>query len=325
MSINITIPGGEKRRLLTGGKYCPEDILVEAGAGGVELPELENPAAESEIFLGRETIGEDGSIKTGTFTIDTELTAQDSLIAQIKSALVGKAAGGGITPTGTIEITENGTHDVTNYAFAEVSVPVGIFPSGTLNITENGTHNVRNYDNVNVNVAESGGGGSIDALVMRLNGTLTTYASDDVTSVAANGFYAASELESISLPNATVIYANGFTNCTSLKNVNLPRVTSLRNYAFQGCSAIEILDFPKLTGTQGAVFTNCKALTTLILRSNTRCSLGNTNCFSGTPIASGTGYIYVPAALVDSYKSASNWSAYASQILAIENFPDICG
>ena len=54
-------------------------------------------------------------------------------------------------------------------------------------------------------------------------------------------------------------------------------------------------------------------------------TLGNTNAFSNTPIKSGNGYIYVPAALVDSYKADSKWSTYANQIRAIEEYPEICG
>ena len=53
---------------------------------------------------------------------DTSLTTQETTIQDIMSALEGKGAGGGITPTGTLDITENGTYDVTEYASANVNV-----------------------------------------------------------------------------------------------------------------------------------------------------------------------------------------------------------
>lgn len=63
-------------------------------------------------------------------------------------------AGGGSPPTGTINITTNGDHDVTNYATAHVAVP-GITPTGTINITTNGSHDVTNYATAAVNVPQN--------------------------------------------------------------------------------------------------------------------------------------------------------------------------
>jgi hypothetical protein len=65
----------------------------------------------------------------------------------------------------------------------------------------------------------------------------------------------------------------------------------------------------------------CSKFTTLILRNTTQIvTLNKTNAFADTPIASGTGYIYVPSALVDSYKAATNWSSYANQFRALEDY-----
>lgn len=98
-----------------------------------------------------------------------------------------------------------------------------------------------------------------------------------------------------------------------------------RTGSFTGCSNLEKIDFDVLEEMKDADFDRCSALTAVIIRSPAVCTMSGSNAFKSTPIASGTGYIYVPAALVDSYKAATNWSVYADQIRAIEDYPDICG
>lgn len=78
-----------------------------------------------------------------------------------------EAGGGGGSAAAVIralEVTENGTYaapdGVDGYAPVTVNVPVPdgyIKPSGVKNITENGTHDVTDYASVKVNVASGGG------------------------------------------------------------------------------------------------------------------------------------------------------------------------
>lgn len=95
--------------------------------------------------------------------------------------------------------------------------------------------------------------------------------------------------------------------------------------SFIGCSNLEKIDFDVLEEMKDADFYQCSALKAVIIRSPAVCTMSTSNAFKSTPIASGTGYVYVPAALVDSYKAATNWSVYTDQIRAIEDYPDICG
>ena len=100
MSFDITIPGGQSRRLLTGGKYCPDDIVVTATGGGAELPELSNPGTAGDLMAGKQLLDGAGVPITGTFTIAQELAEQAALIEQIASELAGKTSSGSDLPGG---------------------------------------------------------------------------------------------------------------------------------------------------------------------------------------------------------------------------------
>ena len=65
---------------------------------------------------------------------------------------------GYLIPSGDVNITSNGTHNVSGKANAVVSVPVPegyIKPSGTKEITANNTYNVTEYESVEVNVPDT--------------------------------------------------------------------------------------------------------------------------------------------------------------------------
>jgi hypothetical protein len=79
-----------------------------------------------------------------------------------------------------------------------------------------------------------------------------------------------------------------------------------------------------------AAFEGLTNLEALIIRTTSNVvPLEKTNAFYTTPIADGaasdTCFIYVPSALVDSYKADAVWSTFANQIRAIEDYSDICG
>lgn len=172
-----------------------------------------------------------------------------------------------------------------------------------LTVTENGTYEapagVDGYSPVTVAI-ESGGGGDdgeiLDALITR-----------EITSInnnTANG----------------VGYAS-FKNCYDLKKVKFSNATYIYGEAFYDCQRLEIADFPKVTRIITKVFYNNHRLYALILRSESICELSNTNSFKGcTEIDNKTGYIYVPSALVAEYQAATNWSTYATQFRALEDY-----
>ena len=113
---------------------------------------------------------------------------------------------------------------------------------------------------------------------------------------------------------------------TALETVTFPKVAFVAGQAMESCSALTYVDLPICKSIDAKGFNKCSSLETLILRkSDAICTLANVSAFTGTKIASGEGYIYVPSARIESYKTATNWSTFAAQFRAIEDYPEICG
>jgi hypothetical protein len=231
-----------------------------------------------------------------------------------------------------LTVTENGTYTapdgVDGYSPVTVNVPIPdgyIVPSGVFEVTENGTHDVTDYAEVNVTVAGSTTT-EAEELAKLLDDTLTTLDNSIATSLRSRACQGATKLVTVNLPNVTSIGTYAFYSCANLVTANRPKATSIASQSFYSCSKLKHADFGQLGSIAAQAFNACSSLTELILRkSDAICTLSNANAINNTAIGKGTGYIYVPSVLIETYKTATNWSKYATQIRAIEDYPDICG
>jgi hypothetical protein len=96
------------------------------------------------------------------------------------------------------------------------------------------------------------------------------------------------------------------------------RVTTVGSYAFYGFNHKDItcVDFLHVSYIANYAFCGYQSkLSALIIRKNDNlCVLGGTNALNSSV------YIYVPAALIEDYKVATNWSTYANQFRALEDY-----
>ena len=238
----------------------------------------------------------------------------------------------------TAEVTENGITEITvdeGYdGITKVSINANVdllykMLSDELETYENNNvtkikdylfHSCTNLKAVNLpNVTEIGqyafyGCNGIESFNFNNVETIKTYAfygalNGDISlpkmqSLSSSYSFASSGITSIKIDNCIYIYANCFADATKLEIVDIG-------------GADPIKEAGKTTGISSNAFKNCTALKKVILRMTTWQPSITTNTFSGSAIAKGTGFIYVPDELVDTYKSATNWATYASQIKPI--------
>lgn len=163
--------------------------------------------------------------------------------------------------------------------------------------------------------------------------------SRSVTEIGNYAFNFCRMLKTITIPNSTTtIGDSAFRSCDILDKITIPSsVTSIGTYVFyydyelsavklssgitsisdgllQSCFSLKTIEIPSgVTSIAANAFNNCYDAREYHLLPTTPPTLSNTNAFTG--IQSGT-IIYVPYSadhsILNDYKSASNWSTYAS-------------
>lgn len=161
---------------------------------------------------------------------------------------------------------------------------------------------------------------------------LTSADFPKATGVGNNAFVRCYALTSVNLPSAKNIGNSAFSDCQILQSVVLQSATSIGSSAFYMCYKLERVDLSAAERIGTSAFSTCSSLKAVILRGETVCTLSHTNAFQycyhilGTvnstynPNGDKDGYFYVPRALVDSYKASTNWSNFASQFRALEDY-----
>jgi len=137
-----------------------------------------------------------------------------------------------------------------------------------------------------------------------------------LTSIGEDAFFWCGSLTSIEIPaNVTSIGYSAFSYCRSLESVTFgenSELTSIDERAFLGCGSLTSIEIPASVMSIGDyAFSDCSRLTSVTVFAETPPQAGY-YLFGLNPNPSLD--IYVPAASVDAYKSASGWSKYASII-----------
>ena len=140
---------------------------------------------------------------------------------------------------------------------------------------------------------------------------------ETITSIGNYSFNNCANLSLTKLPaGLTNIGNNAFDTCRSIKITEIPEgIIELKSYVFSSCTSIISLKIlGNITSIGNYCFNGCNALEKIELPNITSVPTLGVNSLKGTKIVGTIGYIYVPDDLVDAYKTATTWTAYASKI-----------
>lgn len=148
--------------------------------------------------------------------------------------------------------------------------------------------------------------------------SLETANFPEVLIIESYSFNGCSNLININFPKAIYIGSYAFSEC-GFSEADFPKVEEIDIYSFYKCSKLKKLSFSELTKIGSSSFAYCP-LETLILSSPQVCELSDIGAFAETPIFSGSGFIYVPSNLIETYKNSPNWIALSNSFKSLEDY-----
>lgn len=162
-----------------------------------------------------------------------------------------------------------------------------------------------------------------------------------VTSIGGNSTFQNSGLRNVTIPSSVTSWngSDTFASCLSLTDATLNNSGAVGAYAFLGCTSLTGVTFgDNIIEIKIGAFQSCESLTSITIPNSVKLidSYAFTGCTSLTSVtfnsptpptidSSSFGAIpstlkfYVPCSAVNTYRTASVWSSYASQILGYES------
>lgn len=258
----------------------------------------------------------------------------------------------GIIPSGTLSITSNGVYDVGSFASADVNVSGGgggdtaVIERSYGSIYENSEASIIAsyvfYSNSTITSVNFPNVKGINNQAFQNCIKLATANFSNVLQIGYGAFQSCSMLKEANFPELTTITGSmAFVHCWNLSTVRMPKLIATSAQTFSNCSALSVTQFDALQSISGSTFgycgalsvislpnvsyigpsafAQCKNLMSIYLLSDSAATLSNVNAFSGTPMRDSSytgafGSIYVPASLVNTYKSKTGWSTISDRI-----------
>lgn len=287
-SVTVNVSGGG------GGGLSADSILdgsvttVESYVTKVKYYALANCTSLTSVSFPNATICDIGVCRGATALTSASFP---------NITTIGQYAFAGCTSLTNLTFT-NAT-EVGSYAFNGCSAFQSISLSNITTIGNNAFENCTSLRSVTLPALKTIGDYAFSGCN---NSNFTSFSMPEVTTIGQYAFQSV-KLTSVSAPKVTSIGQRAFTSQTSITTVDIPECLTLANHVFYGASSMTSLTAPKLTSIGNYALYNVR-ITSLTLRNTSVVTLGGTSNFrSGTNVT-----IYVPSNLVDSYKTATNWS-----------------